>query len=132
MEILRQAMTIRLECRDLPAQFDGRLRISLGIQHKKEVVHSEPASNGDRVFEVPVLLRAGDFFGPFVHGPKGERFIYLVWSDDRESFRRAKIQLLDIPFSLLTKDIVVGRISMTDKRGGPLCASVRPPVVLWS
>lgn len=125
-------MTIRLECRDLPAQFDGRLRISLGIQHKKEVVHSEPASNGDRVFEVPVLLRAGDFFGPFVHGPKGERFIYLVWSDGRESVRRAKIQLLDIPFSLLTKDIVVGRISMTDKRGGPLCASVRPPVVLWS
>lgn len=125
-------MTIRLECRDLPQSCAGRTGISLGVQCKKEVEQVVPASAGKAVFEIPVTVRENDFFGPYVHGPRGERFIYLVWADSEEMFRRAKIQLLDIPAALLKKDIVVGRLSMTDKRGGPLCASVRPPLIDWS
>jgi hypothetical protein len=28
--------------------------------------------------------------------------------------------------------VLVGRLGLTDPKGGPLCASVRPPVVQWS
>ncbi len=125
-------MTIRLECRDLPQSCEGRIGISLGVQCRKEVEQVVPASARKAVFEIPVTVRDEDFFGPYVHGPRGERFIYLVWSDQEGMFRRAKIQLLNIPAELMKKDVVVGRLSMTDKKGGPLCASVRPPLIDWS
>jgi hypothetical protein len=86
----------------------------------------------EAIFEAEVRVVDNDFRGPFVHGPRGERFLYLNWTANGVGFRRAKIQLLTIPQELMTAAVVEGRIGMTDEKGGPRCASVRPPVVVWS
>ena len=51
-------------------------------------------------------------------------------------FRRAKLHLDAIPAQVL-EDAVVGgvlvaRLGLTDAKGQPLCAAVRPPLVEWS
>ncbi|MEA3054749.1 MAG: hypothetical protein QOD30_181, partial [Actinomycetota bacterium] len=86
-------------------------------------------------FEVTTKLDAEgnrDFGGPFVHGKKGERFVYLSWGDGSgESFtmfRRAKLMLADAPDA----GSVVARIRLTDGKGMPMCARLRPPALAWS
>lgn len=79
--------------------------------------------------------------GPAIFGPKGEKFLYLGWlglTDGKPGgFRRAKIQLDGVPAAVMDEALVTGRplvatMGLTDARGGPVCASVRPPRVLWS
>jgi uncharacterized protein DUF5990 len=51
-------------------------------------------------------------------------------------FRRAKLMLADVPGDVLakaaTKGVLVGRLGLTDAKGQPLCAAVRPPAIEWS
>jgi hypothetical protein len=52
-------------------------------------------------------------------------------------FRRAKLWLETIgderlQQAIATGAIVEGRLALTDAKGGPLCASVRPPTITWS
>ena len=53
-----------------------------------------------------------------------------------DMFRRAKLMLADVPGDVLAKAAksgrLVGSLGLTDTRGQPLCASVRPPVIDWS
>ncbi len=53
-----------------------------------------------------------------------------------EMFRRAKLMLADVPDDVLAKaaakGTLVGRLGLTDAKGQPLCASVRPPLIEWS
>ncbi len=79
--------------------------------------------------------------GPAVHGPKDERFLYLAWVGRTDGvvglFRRTKLQLDGIPAGLVDEAGATGRplvasLALRDARGGPLCASVRPPLVAWS
>ncbi len=81
-----------------------------------------------------------DLLGPYIQGGPGGRFIYLSWvtCDDGTSrmFRRAKL-LLDVVPSAVVDDaartgVLVGRLRLTDAKGGPLCAAVRPPAIQWS
>jgi hypothetical protein len=82
-----------------------------------------------------------DLKGPYIQGPPGGRFIYLSWGtvDDAGTFtlfRRAKLWLDAIPPALLDRAVdqglLVGRLGLTDARGNPLCAAVRPPAIEWS
>lgn len=125
-------MILKLDCLDLPVDFDGREGIRLGIQKGREVEQVVRASQGHASFVAEIRLVDGDFRGPYVHGPKGERFVYLVWSDSNEMFRRAKVHLSTIPDALANLEEVQGTIVMRDPKGHPLCASVRPPTVAWS
>jgi hypothetical protein len=71
----------------------------------------------------------------------GGRFLYLTWGDVGADgsfvmFRRAKLMVADIEPSLLADAAGTGGslhadIGLTDERGGPRCARVRPPVVTW-
>ncbi|MDQ0600260.1 hypothetical protein QF037_004605 [Streptomyces canus] len=79
--------------------------------------------------------------GPYVQNRLGRRFIYLSWGTVDESgmftmFRRAKLMLDVIPADTLaaaTRDgLLVGRLGLTDARGGPLCARVEPPLITWT
>jgi hypothetical protein len=80
--------------------------------------------------------------GPYVHGRKGDRFLYLSWGTvdalgHFTMFRRAKLHVVDIPPDLLRRaaageGTLVGRLGLTDGRGDPICARVRPPTVTWS
>lgn len=82
-----------------------------------------------------------DLQGPYIQGPAHRRFIYLSWGavDDADHFtmfRRAKLWLDAVAPAVLdcavSRGVLVGRLGLTDPKGNPLCASVRPPVIEWS
>ncbi|MFE5922292.1 DUF5990 family protein [Streptomyces sp. NPDC056468] len=79
--------------------------------------------------------------GPHVQGRPGARFIYLSWGTVDEfgaftMFRRAKLMLDAVPDEILDASartcLLVGRLGLTDARGGPLCARVVPPHITWT
>jgi hypothetical protein len=82
-----------------------------------------------------------DFRGRFVHGKRGDRFLYLNWGpvDDDGSFslfRRAKLSLSDVDPALVERAIgdnrgLVCTVNLTDENGHPRCARVRPPDIGW-
>jgi hypothetical protein len=52
-------------------------------------------------------------------------------------FRAAKLWLSDVDSSVLQEAMqpdhrLVGSLGLTDRKGHPLCASVRPPTIVWS
>ena len=82
-----------------------------------------------------------DFRGPAVQGKRGDRFIYLTWGDldardGFEMFRRAKLMLDRIDPALIESAANLGRLAatvdLTDDLGGPRCAWVDPPALVWS
>jgi hypothetical protein len=74
-----------------------------------------------------------DVRGPHVQGRKGDRFFYLSWvlpdgDGQWRIVRRAKIRPARIPADVwsdaLARDgVLEATLSLTDSRGGPLCAS---------
>jgi hypothetical protein len=77
-----------------------------------------------------------------VHGRRGERFLYLVWTRPgaggvSERFGRAKLhlaplaQLLPPTVSDADDRTVIGSLALSDAQGRPVCASVRPPAITW-
>ncbi|MEV6977303.1 DUF5990 family protein [Kitasatospora sp. NPDC093806] len=82
-----------------------------------------------------------DLTGPWIQGGPGRRFVYLVWSgvDDEGAFgmfRRAKLMLDSVDEQVgaaaVRSGVLVARLGLTDVKGHPLCAAVRPPLVEWS
>jgi hypothetical protein len=83
-----------------------------------------------------------DFGGPFVRGDRTDRHLNLVWGDVRADgtfvlFRGAKLRLVDIDRALIEQvtqpdHVLVARVRLTDQRGNPICARVRPPDIAWS
>lgn len=134
---------IRVTGRELPGLvWCGHERVHLGIQRGREVVDLVPADAEVAVFDLTVGVTVdpegrADFRGPYVHGRRGERFLYLSWGDvGRDGrfamFRRAKLHLSGLPEAdLAGHGRFEGTLSLTDARGGPLCASVRPPRITW-
>jgi hypothetical protein len=118
-------MRVRIVGTDLP-RLPG---VTVGMQRGRDTVHAVDSAAASAVFEVEVDVRGDDFRGPYVHGRPGERFLYLVWERDGEMFGRAKLMLTP---DLAAHDAVTGTLALTDARGGPLCAAVRPPVISWS
>jgi hypothetical protein len=82
-----------------------------------------------------------DVKGPYIQGPPGGRFIYLNWGTvdapgTFNMFRRAKLRLDAVPPELLRdaqrQGSLVARVTLTDPRGNPVCASLGPPFIEWS
>ena len=81
-----------------------------------------------------------DIKGTYIQGRPGARFIYLAWGaiDDGafNMFRRAKLQLDAIDPATLDAACrhgsLIAHLELTDAKGHPLCASVRPPLIRWS
>lgn len=144
----KRPLPILIEGANLPgAMFGEHRHVHVGVQCRAEALDLVPgdAPVATFEFEVGVLSTpdgSWDFRGPYVHGKRGERFVYLSWGDrppggDFAMFRRAKLHL-----SCLDPDLVaqaaepgqhlVARLSLTDAKGGPRCASLRPPAIAWS
>ena len=144
-------MQIRIEGTDLPgrratAGFDP-LRIGnvhVGVQRRAEVVDLVPADADSATWRLEVTSREVDGLldvgGPWVHGRPGARFLYLSWGavtgEKFEMFRRAKLLFGDIATGLLRAAHddgreLVARLGLTDAQGGPRCARVRPPDIVW-
>ena len=103
------------------------------------------AAEANFEFDVDVLpddTGGWDFRGPYVHGKRGERFLYLTWGDHPPGgaftmFRRAKLHLSSLDSALIAAATapahrLVARLALTDARGGPRCASLRPPAISWT
>jgi hypothetical protein len=142
-------MRIIIEGHDPPgAEFvsDG---VPLQNVHVAVQIGKEPAGlvrgDADRArwdIDVRTVITGGgvDLRGPAVHGKKGERFLYLTWGDVAgDSFtilRRAKLMIGDIEPEMLAAaarddGVLVASLSLTDERGGPRCARVKPPLISW-
>lgn len=82
-----------------------------------------------------------DLKGPYISGTPESRCIYLSWvmvdeGTEPTMFRRAKLVLSAIPPGVIRAALktgsLVGRVHLTDPRGNPVCAAVKPPVIEWS
>ncbi len=143
-------MRIVIEGRDLPgAEFVSdvvpRRNVHVAVQVGKEPVGLVRGDADSARWEIDVRTvvedTGVDLRGPAVHGKRGERFLYLTWGDvgadgSFAMFRRAKLMIGDIEPEMLaaaTRDdgVLVASLSLTDERGGPRCARVKPPVVSW-
>jgi hypothetical protein len=146
---------IRIEAFDLPGRScgpsperpGGHHGIQVGVQRKNkpgELMGQVSADVESVTWELeatPVSADPGDFRGPYISGPPGGRFIYLSWGvvekpGSFEMFRRAKIMFDGIPVEVLaeaqTSGVLTGRLGLTDPKGNPTCAAVRPPLIEWS
>jgi hypothetical protein len=144
----KHPLRIRIEGANLPGRsFCEHANVHVGVQCRSDPVDLTPGDAPEAVFDFEVdILPADDggwdFRGPYVHGKRGERFLYLTWGDvsptgDYAMFRRAKLHLSCLDDSLIAAAAgpghrLVARLGLTDGRGGPRCASVRPPAIEWT
>jgi Family of unknown function (DUF5990) len=145
---------IRIEAYDLPGRScgpsperpHGHHGIEVGVQRKNKPgelmgqVRADAESVTWELQATPVPTDPADFRGPYVSGPPGGRFIYLSWGvvegpGSFEMFRRAKIMFDGIPADVMAaaqaSGVLVGRLGLTDPKGNPTCAAVRPPLIEW-
>ena len=141
-------MQIEIVGRNLPGRSCGPRyhNIHVGIQRRRDVVELVPgdAASARWSFECEIFEdgERRDFRGPHIQGKRGVRFIYLSWgvvtdTGEFEMFRRAKLQLNAIEPNTLLRAArddarLVGVVNLTDERGNPTCASLRPPQIKWS
>ena len=140
-------VTIRLHCIDFPGRhFDGKSDIKVGPQKGDEGVDDVfgDAKQADFLFDLRVERNAKtgkpNFLGPYAHGKPDERFLYLSWGVRTgpvfQMFRRAKIPLTHLDWATVeaaarTKRPIEATLRLTDKKGGPLCASVKAEQIEW-
>jgi hypothetical protein len=148
--------SVRVEIRghDLPGitcgpGLDGRMyeNVHVGLARKSETIELRPGDSDcvSWTFEVTVKRTEEgelDYGGPFVHGVRGQRALGLRWGtladdDAFDVFRAAKLRLSDLEPELVQQGLreghlLVCELALTDEHGHPICASVRPPAVVWS
>jgi hypothetical protein len=147
-------LRVEIEGTDLPGRRCGPNpvghwyeNIHVGVRHRTGPVELVPGDAPCARWELDVATRpdtdgAVDFGGPFVRGKRGERCLDLVWGEVGDDgsfalFRAAKLRLADIDPSVVRAALrpgrrLVGRLGLTDAKGHPRCASVRPPDITWS
>ncbi|GAA4593809.1 hypothetical protein GCM10023194_59040 [Planotetraspora phitsanulokensis] len=148
-------MRIHIEATNLPgrscppnAGFPGYDGIHVGVQRRDRRdellgLHPGDASSAAWTLECTAVATPGgaDIRGPHIQGRPGGRFIYLAWGsvDDTGAFtmfRRAKLMLDAVDPATVEAAVrggrLVARLGLTDGRGEPLRAAVRPPLIEWS
>jgi hypothetical protein len=139
---------VRIIGRRLPGLvWAGRSNIHLGVQRGSEVVGIVRGDEGEATFDIEVELSdagddgVADFLGPYVHGRRGARFVYLCWGEVDDDGIFTTFQRLKLPLSPLVDQFGVEAVrnsqrvhvflELTDPKGRPVAASVRPPWVFW-
>jgi hypothetical protein len=148
MPVEDQEITIEITCTHLPGtQWEGRGPLYLGIQRGDEIREAAPADSKRAVF-LPVLRvrkhtdGSANFLGPFAHGPRAGRFIYLNWVIQRDGvlvqmIGRVKLLLSHIDWprvekALAQKKTIKVTVPLTNAKGGPVFASVGPTLAKWA
>lgn len=135
---------IRLEGFDLPGRNCGP-GPDFPDGYHGDLLGLVPGDAGTAAWELECDIAApppaADLRGPHIHGSPGKRFVYITWGvvdpfRPFRMFRRAKIWLDAVPSDVIASacesGVLVGRLGLTDDRGRPLCAAVRPPRIHWS
>jgi hypothetical protein len=141
-------MILEVRASDFPGRSCiGYENIHVGVRFRNDPVELVPGDAPSARWELDLTTRDTpegdvDFGGPYVFGKRGERFVYLRWGtvDGKgafELFRAAKLHLNTVDQKMVREAIkpgrrLVGALGLTDGKGNPLCASVRPPVITWS
>jgi Family of unknown function (DUF5990) len=152
---MKMEITIKVLCTNLPGkdfesaiEGEGRHNVHVGIQCREDVIDivrgDAKSAEFAPVFKIaPLGGGAGgltNFTGPFAKGTKDQRFFYLAWGELKsihfQMFRRAKIHLSHLTWTQVEKAVkenkpITVHLSLTDQKGWPLCASVKPPYVKW-
>ncbi len=138
-------MLIRIEGYDVPPGAEAAVRV--GVQRLKDVEQLATTDTITITWDLEATLHrdadgAIDLRGPYVHGRRGDRFLYLSWGridagGTVAMFRRAKLMLRAVDNATLedaesTGRPLVGRLSLTGRDGTPVCAAVRPPAIAWT
>jgi len=148
-------LRVRVVCTDLPGTCfrdpQDRARpvkdpVFLGIQRGKDVIEQVPGDAKTVTFEPEFRVErkkdgTPNFLGPFAQGTADDRFFYLSWGvkDSRGGFamfRRLKIRLGHLSATRVARacrsgEPIMVRLRLTDAKGGPLCATPRPPNIEW-
>jgi hypothetical protein len=150
-------MRIRIEGTDLPGSTcgpspdrpEGHHNVHVGVQRWGKAAELLGVVPGDSpgvtwtLEATATRVPSGDtdLRGPYIQGPPGGRFIYLNWGTvdapgEFRMFRRAKLRLDAVPAEVLRsaegQGVLVARVSLTDAKGNPTCASVSPALIQWS
>jgi hypothetical protein len=140
-------IVIEIVCTNLPGEeWEGHSTLRLGIQRDDEIIEAASAGLKRVVFRPELRARrntdgSANFLGAFAHGPRTERFIYLVWAivQGKQLVRmvgRVKLHLNHIKWASVEK-AAGGRkpirvtLALTNAKGKPVMASVRPDVAKW-
>jgi uncharacterized protein DUF5990 len=117
-------------------QPEGYREIEVGVQRGKEVVGVVPADAKRATWDLDLEVRNGRLSGPYVQGRGDQRFIYLSWGERKDGehlmFRRAKLMLEHLDPEVVDGHTVEARLGLTDGKGNPRCAAVRPPDITWT
>jgi hypothetical protein len=139
-------IAIEIACESLPGlQYEGRGPLYLGIQQDEEIVEAAPADRDRIVFRPTLRVRkhsdgSANLLGPFAHGPRAERFIYLNWlivgSTPREQIGRIKLHLNHIEYAdaqkaAARKKPIKVTLKLSNEKGKPVFASVRANQATW-
>jgi hypothetical protein len=142
---MAEQLTVTIEGFEMPGASCGPAdageryeNVHVGVQRKRDPEHLVSGDKATPMWTFPVDVRppvdgAPDFRGPYVHGRRGERFLYLTWGtvdgDAFHMFRRAKLVFADCPPEVLGDALDRGglhiRVRMRDGNGNPRCARVR-------
>jgi hypothetical protein len=150
-------MRIRIEGVDLPGSScgpgpqrpEGHFNIHVGVPRRgkpAELLGLAPGNSPAVTWTLDATVTSAadgglDVKGPYLQGPPGGRFIYLNWGTvdapgTFTMFRRAKLRLDAVPPELLRdaqrQGFLVARVTLTDPKGNPVCASLGPPFIEWS
>ncbi|MFB7338689.1 DUF5990 family protein [Streptomyces hydrogenans] len=148
-------MEIRIEAFGLPGRtcaaapgFPGYEDVHVAVQRRgraDELLGPQPGDAASATWTLDCTATATDagvdIRGPYVQGCPGGRFVYLSWGSldgagTFTMFRRAKLMLdaiaPDTAAAALRSGRLVARLRLSDDRGLPLCAQVRPPRVDWT
>jgi len=121
--------------------------VHVGVQIRDEPTDLVPGDAAGAEWHVDVRVVTDDdggldLRGPAVHGPRGQRFLYLTWGDVTVDspftmFRRAKLMLGAVDPALVSRALadggpLVATVDLTDGYGGPRCARVDAPALVWS
>jgi hypothetical protein len=148
-------MLLRIEGVDLPgrrcaagADFAGYDNVHVGVQRKdkpRELLDMQPGDAAGASWTLECQAVQGEsglvLNGRYIQNRLGGRFVYLSWGNiDRagefQMFRRAKLMLdavdPEIMAAAAKSGELVGTLRLSDAKGHPICASVRPPLITWS
>ncbi|WP_406864633.1 DUF5990 family protein [Streptomyces sp. HUAS MG47] len=143
-------MRIRIEGSELPGRtctpapgFPGYDDVRVAVQRRgrpDELLDPHPGDAAAAAWVLECTVTATDagfdVEGPWIQGRPGGRFVYLSWTAEGGMFRRAKLMLDGVEPGTLADAVAAGllvaRLGLTDAKGQPLCAAVRPPLVTWS
>lgn len=151
MTAAEHEITIEIICTDLPGtQWDhltgSRGPVHLGIQKDEEMIEAAPADLKRIVFQPVLRVRrhsdgTPNFLGPFAHGPRAERFVYLVWAVVKSNASvtmvgRIKLHLNHLTWAHIEKAVTKKKpikvtLTLTNDKGKPVHASVRPDAAKW-